>query len=124
MFLYPILATDFFIASAVGISFMLPSNFQILSIDAYEMSNAPDVICEILIERSTKSNTSRSTFTGFCPELRLISEICVVGIQSEIKFSIRFTSATAKSQYLFPSTVSIATTVISRGLPNIDNFLL
>ncbi|MNF49006.1 hypothetical protein D3C84_302690 [compost metagenome] len=76
------------------------------------------------MERPTKSKTSASTFTGFMPAFRLTSEICVVGIQSEIKFSILFTSATAKSIYSFAFTVSLATTVTSKGLPNIDNFLL
>jgi len=47
IFLKPILATDFLIASSVGIVFILPSNFQILSIDAYEISKAPSVISEI-----------------------------------------------------------------------------
>ena len=78
----------------------------------------PNVNFDILVALSTKSNTSLSTFTGEIPAFWFTFEIWEVGIQADIKFSIRFTSAIAKSENKFPWTESFATTVISKGLPN------
>jgi hypothetical protein len=52
----------------------------------------------------------------------LTSDIGVVGIQSEIKFSSRETSY--PYQYKYRLGISFASTIISNGLPNIDNDLL